>query len=242
MAIESNRQLLHYRLVEKTGEGVRAVIACLLLSWFPFSLAEAGFASRSCQSDPSRLEARSKELEAIVAADQADRQDWAGKTPEEMQEVVQRDVARRKRVGEIFGEGCFSKAEDYAAAALVYQHGDIPDHFLQAFMWAKRAVELGDDGQRRLMAIAIDRYLVNIGHKQLFASQASKPEMKPGTCWCHQPIEPSFPDDLRKEIGGQSLKEAFGWLEELNQGTDCPNVECAQPLEPSPAGTIPGFW
>jgi len=177
-----------------------------------------------------------------VKADQADRQDWAGKTPEEMQEVVQRDVARRKRVGEIFGEGCFSKAEDYAAAALVYQHGDVPDHFLQAFMWAKRAVELGDDGQRRLMALAIDRYLVNIGHKQLFASQASKPDMKPGTCWCLQPIEPSFPEDLRKEIGGQSLKEAFGWLEELNQGTDCPNVECAQPLEPSPAGTIPGFW
>ena len=242
MTIESNQQLLPYRMVKEIGEGVQAVIACLLLSWFPFSLAEAGFVSRSCQSDPSRLQARSKELEAIVKADQADRQDWAGKTPEEMQEVVERDVVRRKRVGEIFGEGCFWKAEDYAAAALVYQHGDVPDHFLQAFMWAKRAVELGDDSQERLMAVAIDRYLVNIGHKQLFASQASKPEMKPGSCWCLQRIEPSFPEELRKEIGGQSSKEAFGWLEELNQGTECPNVECSQPLEPSPAGTIPGFW
>jgi hypothetical protein len=39
-----------------------------------------------------------------------------------MQEMVKNDVLRRKRVGEIFGEGCFSKAQDFAAAALVYQH------------------------------------------------------------------------------------------------------------------------
>ncbi len=209
---------------------------------FSVSLAENGTPFRPCHLDEARLEARSKELAAIVKADQADREDWDSWTDEERQEVSRRDVARRKRVGEIFGEGCFSKAEDYAAAALVYQHGDIPDHFLQAFMWAKKAVELGDEDQRRLMAMAIDRYLVNIGHKQLFASQFTNPDVKPGSCWCLQQIEPTFPDDLRKKIGGKRLSESFKMLEQLNEGTDCPNAECSEALEPSPSGMIPGFW
>lgn len=196
-----------------------------------------------CQSDKVRLEKRSDELAAIVKADQDDRKDWNSKTPEEMQEVANRDLLRRKRVGEIFGEGCFSKAKDFAAAALVYQHGDSPDHFFQAFIWAKRAVDLGDKSQKRLMALAIDRYLVNIGHKQLFASQASKPDMSPETCWCLQKIEPSFSDKQRKKISGKSLSEAFAWLKSLNQNnSSCPNIECERDLRPSPKGMIPGFW
>lgn len=160
-----------------------------------------------------------------------------------IQEVAKRDVERRKRVGEIFGEGCFTKAEDFAAAALVYQHGDVPDHFLWAFIWAKRAVELGDISQKRLMALAIDRYLVNIGHKQLFASQAIRPGMNPSTCWCLQQVESRFPDKRRKDIAGKTLSEAFDWLKELNaDNSSCPQEQCKQQLQGSPMGTVPGFW
>lgn len=223
------------------------------LSFLVFSIFLSGCATQpviasptrigSCQADKPRQEARSKELQEIVNADQEDREDFFKKTPEELREMALRDVERRKRVGEIFGEGCFLKAEDFAAAALVYQHGDVPEHYLQAFMWAKRAVELGDEKQKRLMGLAIDRYLVNTGHKQLFASQATKTDIRdPNSCWCLQQIEPSFPDDLRKEIANKTFKEAFDWLEELNKGTSCPNTECAQKLKPSPKGTVPGFW
>ena len=198
---------------------------------------------KSCHADKLRQEARSKELQNIVKADQDDREDFFKKTPEELQGMAHRDDERRKRVGEIFGEGCFLNAEDFAAAALVYQHGDVPEHYLQAFMWAKRAVELGDEKQKRLMGLAIDRYLVNISHKQLFASQATKTDVSnPNSCWCLQQIEPSFPDSLRKEIANKTFKEAFDWLEELNKGTNCPNIECTQELKPSPKGTVPGFW
>ena len=197
---------------------------------------------KNCHEDINRQQARSKELSEIVKADQDDRKDMWSKTPEEQLKVTQRDVIRRKRVGEIFGEGCFSKAEDFAAAALVYQHGNVSDHFLQAFMWSKRAVELGDQSQKRLMALAIDRYLVNIGRKQLFGSQASKPDMKPNTCWCLEKIESSFPDKLRKEVAGKTLNEAFSWLDDLNKGQSCPNSECSKKLKPSPVGTVPGFW
>lgn len=125
------------------------------LSFLVFSIFLSGCATQpviasptrigSCQADKPRQESRSKELQEIVKADQDDREDFFKKTPDEVQEMAHRDVERRKRVGEIFGEGCFLKAEDFAAAALVYQHGDVPEHYLQAFMWAKRAVELGDE-------------------------------------------------------------------------------------------------
>ena len=74
---------------------------------------------------------------------------------------------------EILGEGCFKSAEDYAAASLIYQHGDSPDHFFQAFIWALRAVQLGDFQQKSLVAMTVDRYLISSGKKQLFGTQAS---------------------------------------------------------------------
>jgi hypothetical protein len=196
----------------------------------------------TCSQDPKRLEARSKELAQIVKADQDDRKDFPSKTPEEMQEMVKHDVVRRKRVGEIFGEGCFSKAQDFAAAALVYQHGDVPEHFFQTFMWAKRAVELGDPTQQQMMALGIDRYLVNIGKRQLFGSQATKDGLNPEACWCLQQVEESFPDYSRKNQAGKNLREALEWVQELNVGRSCPNQQCTKELTSSPKGTVPGFW
>ncbi len=195
-----------------------------------------------CSQDPQRLEARSKELAQIVKADQDDRRDFQTRTPEEMQEMGNRDVSRRKRVGEIFGEGCFSKAQDFAAAALVYQHGDVPEHFFQTFLWAKRAVELGDPSQQRMMALGIDRYLVNLGNKQLFGSQATKDSFEAEACWCLQQVEESFPDNLRKSLAGKNLKEAQEWVKELNAGKSCLDQQCTKELQPSPKGTVPGFW
>lgn len=195
-----------------------------------------------CLQDKPRLALRSQELQAIVQADQAERSQWDKKTADEIVDVAKRDEDRRKRVGEIFGEGCFSSPADYAAAALVFQHGETPDHFLQTYLWAKRAVDLGDVTQKRLMALGIDRYLVHSGHKQLFGSQATKPELKAESCWCLQAVEKRFPDRLRREIAGKSYAEAAGWLKELNAGKACPNKECSAALKPSPRGTVPGFW
>jgi hypothetical protein len=215
----------------------------LILIFFISSCASAQTGNHiSCNQDPQRLEARSKELAQIVNADQDDREDFQSKTPEEMQEMAKNDVLRRMRVGEIFGEGCFSTAQDFAAAALVYQHGDVPEHFFQTFMWAKRAVELGDPTQQRMMALGIDRYLVNIGKKQLFGSQATKDGLTAEACWCLQQVEESFPDRLRKSQTGKSLKEALEWVQELNAGKNCHNQQCTKELQSSPKGTVPGFW
>lgn len=195
-----------------------------------------------CLMDAPRQRVRATELAVLVKGDQDDREDWQKKSPEDLAEVTRRDLTRRKRVGEIFGEGCFKTAADYGAAALIYQHGDISDHYFQTFIWAKRAVELGDVTQSSLIAKAIDRYLISVGQKQLFGTQADRPGTTEATCWCLAQVEPTFTDQIRKRYHAKTRTEVYKWLGELNQGKTCPNTECIKSLKPSPKGTVPGFW
>ena len=191
----------------------------------------------SCKDDVAKQKLRSEELQTLVNEDQKGR-----KPPIDWSVVQPRDEARRKRIGEIFGEGCFSTAADYAAAALVYQHGVIPDHFFQTFIWAKKAVELGDPKQKWLMAAGIDRYLVNINHKQLFATQASK--QQDSDCWCLEEVEKSFPEKTRVEYSSKNIKQAFAWVDSMNKSlAKClPSKFCQKNFKNSPKGTVPGFW
>lgn len=211
---------------------ITAVMAQLL---FTTSIVKAD-TYKSCVEDQTKYLQRSAEIQKIVDLDQKDRSNHSV-TPD----VQKRDNDRRKRIGAIFGEGCFKSAKDYANAALVFQHGDRPDHFFQTFIWAKRAVELGDSSQKRLMALAIDRYLVNTGHKQLFASQAYKEGASP--CWCLQEVESTFPKKLRIEYMGSSLQDQEDWVDSLNKGKECKKKNyCRQNFLDSPSGSIPGFW
>lgn len=195
---------------------------------------------QSCFTNPYLQKQESERLQKLAAEDQADRQgsaegiDWSKVTP--------RDIQRRIDVAEIFARGCFASAADYAAAATVYQHGDTADHAYQTFLWSKRAVDLGDLSQKWWLAAGLDRYLVRIGQKQLFATQYSKHHSDP--CWCLEQVEETFSDVRRKEFVKKSLNQAVDFLKELNKNTSsCANVKyCSAPLKPSPVGTVPGFW
>ena len=192
-------------------------------------------------TQPEIQEARSMELAELVKADQNEREHWENLSDDEKRQIAENDLMRRKRVGEIFAEGCFKTAEDYAAASLIYQHGDVPDHYFQAFVWANRAVELGDLQQKYLVALTIDRYLVSIGKKQLFGSQAFA-SSDTDWCFCLEPVESSFPDSNRVNYLGKQLSDQYEWLASINQGKSCPNTECPTQLKSSPQGTVPGFW
>lgn len=191
-----------------------------------------------CLFDPPRQKMRSEELQTIVSEDQTDRT-----PPINWEAVSPRDESRRKRVGEIFGEGCFKYAKDYAAAALVYQHGNHPDHFFQTFLWAKKSVDLGDSSQKWLMAAGIDRYLINTGHKQLFATQATKHNIN-DECWCLEETESTFPESMRITYTKKTLKDQLDWVDSLNNKTkNCmPTPICKRNLSESPSGIVPGFW
>jgi len=196
----------------------------------------------SCAEHPDQYPARSAELQTIVDADQADRQgpidkiDWS--------KILPRDLEREVRVANIFAEGCLKDSRDYAAAAMVYQHGETADHVYQTFIWAKKAVDLGDQTQKWLTVAGLDRYLVRIGRKQLFATQYGKDNGNP--CWCLEPIETTFPENKRIEWAKLSLDQALDRLElyfNKDQQKVCEKVRyCHHELKPTPVGTVPGFW
>ena len=196
----------------------------------------------SCSTDLTMQTSRSLELKNLVEADQKAREDWEVMSDDKAVKLFQEDMKRRKRVGEIFGEGCFKMVQDYASAALIYQHGYVPDHYYQAFIWANEAVRLGDVTQKHLVALAIDRYLISIGKKQLFGSQASYNAVPPNKCYCIEPVEKTFPDSIRLDYLGKTLSEEYSWIESLNQKKHCQTNECQNTLEPSPVGTVPGLW
>lgn len=125
---------------------------------------------------------------------------------------------------------------------MIYQHGNTSDQYFQAFVWSKEALSLGDEHVKGEVAEAVDRYLVSIGHKQLFGAAAS--EVTVGGCYCIQPIEDSFPESLREEYRGgkDAAYTGLAYLEKLNAGTSCPSAYCDTNLLPSPQGTVPGFW
>lgn len=196
----------------------------------------------TCQTQSAIQQNRSAELAGLVDDDQKDRENWDNLSDQDKMNVSNRDLKRRMRVGEIFGEGCFKLAADYSAASLIYQHGDVPDHYFQAFIWANHAVRLGDLKQKRLVALTLDRYLVSIGNKQLFGSQAYASD-ETNWCYCLQPVESSFPDVLRLDYLNSTLSQQYEWLLSINQeNNNCPNIACPTELKPTPQGSVLGVW
>lgn len=148
---------------------------------------------------------------------------------------------RRKRVSELFAAGCLSTATDYGSAALVFQHGEGPPDYHQAFDFASRAVFLGDASQKDLMAKAVDRYLVSTRHKQIFASQFSRRGDDP--CWCLHQVELTFPDEERVAYVGKTLEEERDCARTMNASTSgCVRTDCDEILLPTPKGSVPGVW
>ncbi len=195
---------------------------------------------KSCPDDPQKQALRSNELQEIVKADQADRQipgnqiDW--------NKVSAADEVRAKRVAEIFAEGCFKSARDYAAAALVFQHGVVPDHYYQAYLWSKKALDLGDQTQGQMVANAIDRHLMSLGYKQLFGAQSFR--NGPNSCHCLGPTELKFSDKSRLRVGGKTLNERIQSLYENNKDNPaCAQIlYCDKDLKSPPKGMFPGIW
>ncbi|STX81663.1 Uncharacterised protein [Legionella busanensis] len=126
------------------------VLACTSHTLFALEIRANNISLDTCLYKPEIQKEHSTELQAIVRAEQEERENFERKTEVEFEVLLQHDLERRQRIGAIFAEGCLQSASDFAAAALVYQHGDIPDHYYQAFLWTKRAVELGDITQNTL--------------------------------------------------------------------------------------------
>ena len=196
---------------------------------------------KDCQSGAPELQQRmSARLKKLYDEDQADR---ASPSTVDWTQVSLRDLKRRAEVGRIFGQGCFKEAEDYRSAAGIYQHGDTPDQYFQAFIWAKKASDLGDKMVGSMPADAIDRYLYSIGQKQLYGTELTVVD-NVTNCLCLWPVESSFPTSLRSVYLKISEQEYLNMIISMYKvSASClPIQTCNVTAKPSPAGTVPGLW
>lgn len=137
--------------------------------------------------DGAEYERQAKSLTEIFDADQSDRKDFAHWTEKQAMEVVKRDRVWRKKVAELFAQGCLKSTDDYYHAATVFQHGEVPDHFFQTFIWASKAFKAGKEDAGTMAANGADRYLMKLGFKQLFGGQAVTEKTGKGferDCFC----------------------------------------------------------
>ena len=124
-------------------------------------------------------------LRALFVADQRDRgvpladdgvnmlpKDQARMLPsyDQEKELPQRDEERREQARLLLAKPGLSAA-DYYYAAFLFQHGQKSDDYLLAHILATNAIALGYERAKWISAATLDRYLQQIGQKQVFGTQ-----------------------------------------------------------------------
>jgi hypothetical protein len=216
--------------------------APLLINFFVFPVFAAAAVTVTIGPRNACPSARSGELQSLRDADQKDRDaDWSTLPEKTLDQISARDDQRRKRVAEIFAEGCIKTGGDYYNAALVFQHGTSPDHFFQTYIWASRAVALGKAEAGWLVVRGIDRYLMDSGYKQIYATQGFSMPDDAHQCICVWPVETSATDDDRRKMSAKTLAEQLKWADGLNAGKSCKPAEiCRIEAKPVPRGSLAG--
>jgi hypothetical protein len=157
-----------------------------------------------------------EELVRMFQEDQADRTpsnskdiDWAVVGP--------RDKARLSRVKAIYMQNGLHTGADYYHAAMILQHGDVPEDFLLAHEFCVAAIVKGknDKDTRWLAAASEDRFLMNIGRPQRFATQYRADS---GTApFRLYKVDETVTDELRRALDAPSLAKAKAKEAEINK-------------------------
>ena len=155
------------------------------------------------------------ELQTLYEQDQADRSVFFEQLDhEQVQQVLQRDRARRQRVGELVGSEALQAPEDYFHAAMVFQHGETLEDFWRAHELAGRGAELGHPDCRWLVAAAYDRWLTNQGKPQKYGTQYTSRDDEP---YRLVDVDPTTTDEERAAWNVPPLAEALRQAEELSR-------------------------
>jgi len=156
-----------------------------------------------------------EELARMHHEDQADRApdfrdiDW--------KIVGARDKARLLRVKEIYKQNQLHTGTDYYHAAMILQHGETAEDFLLAHEFCVVAISKGknDKHTRWLAAASEDRFLMNIGRPQRFATQyRAEPITAPIRLY---QVDGGVTDELRRALDVPSLAKAKEREAEMNK-------------------------
>jgi len=165
----------------------------------------------ACSGWAQSPEAISRELKEICDADQKDRT-GTGMAPG----ADQRDHQRRARVLEILKTAELTTGDDFFNAALVLQHGEIPEDFLLAHVLATASAMRGHKTGAWLAAATLDRYLQRIGKPQVFGTQYVR--SNGASEWSQGDYSRELlSDGMRKAFGVPELAKQVARMEQMNK-------------------------
>lgn len=122
--------------------------------------------------------------------------------PINWESVGKSDTQRREQTRKLLADGVLHTGNDYEEAAFIFQHGQTTDDYLLAHTLALVAVSKGDAGAIWIATAAFDRYLQQIGQKQIYGTQYRSDATHP---WNQDPYNRDLVSDaLREQLGTQS--------------------------------------
>lgn len=166
-----------------------------------------------------------KELLALYQDDRHERIDQPRHGTDAYRAMRARDAQRRERARAILAEGGVTTADDYYHAALIFQHGDMPDEAWQAHVLALQAAERGHQKARWLAAAAYDRWLMYQGKPQKYGTQYTSDGVR-HRLW---DIDASTTDAERAAWDVPPLAE------QLRKAEEATRIEPPAPIDPNDA-------
>ncbi len=131
------------------------------------------------------------------------------------------DANRRVAVQKLLDEGRLRSGTDFYHAAFIFQHGREPSDFLKAHGLAVIAAARGRRDATWIAAATLDRYLQNVGQKQIYGTQYRMVPNEPVT---QEPYDrATLSDAMRAASGVPDLAEQEKRREEM-EANDSLNV------------------
>lgn len=164
--------------------------------------------------------ANNPEMAEMLAADQAVRHSVTAERLRDrafLQTMITEDAERRQRTRALLEAGSLQTAEDYRAAAFIFQHGSTPEDYLLAHSLAVAALAKGDSESTWIAAATLDRYLQMTGKAQIYGTQTRKAPDGPATL---DPYDRDLvPDTLRTALAVPAQADQDARLAALNAVT-----------------------
>lgn len=185
------------------------------VKWHVGSIAAALLLAQPAIADDGRKP--NAEMQRIFARDQAVRETPPiVETQAQWEALVADDAGRRGEVRALIASGELKTADDFYAAAVVFQHGLDPNDQLLAHTLALVAVAEGHPKALWIAAASLDRYLQAIGQKQIYGTQFGK--SGEAAAWTQEPFDPTLISDvLRRRLGVPARAEQTTNLDEMNR-------------------------
>lgn len=173
---DDNAKTTEYRMVLGQGDAAQLSIVGAPVTPIPLQRGK-GRAIVAADWDPQKVyavrheSADDPEMEAIFAADQADR---SPVSPAAAAVLIGKDQQRRLATRKLLEAGRLRSGPDFQRAAFVFQHGDRPDDYLLAHSLALAALARGHPEAGWIAAATLDRFLISTGRRQIYGTQTHR--------------------------------------------------------------------